>query len=107
MGEEPPTRGHSAYRCSIRRGMMDQRRSFARYAAAVVLTFAAGGFARAAPPQGPWTPIDIGVTDRAGSTELDAAGVWTIKGSGELFNPGNPVSEDSFHFAYQKLKGDA
>jgi regulation of enolase protein 1 (concanavalin A-like superfamily) len=59
--------------------------------------------ALAAPlPEG-WITQDIGSTDPAGSTEVDDKGVWTIRGSGSDIEG----SSDNFHFAYQKVKGDA
>jgi regulation of enolase protein 1 (concanavalin A-like superfamily) len=70
--------------------------------ATLVLAAALPTFA-AAPPS-PWIARDIGTPAIPGSTEVDATGVWTIRGSGiELFS--NPA--DNFQFAYQPIRGDA
>jgi regulation of enolase protein 1 (concanavalin A-like superfamily) len=53
-------------------------------------------------PEG-WTAMDIGNTDPAGSTEVDASGVWTLMGSGSDIEG----SADHFHFAFRRVKGDA
>jgi regulation of enolase protein 1 (concanavalin A-like superfamily) len=60
--------------------------------------------AHAAPrvPAG-WTAIDIGGPDPAGSTDVDDKGVWTLMGAGGDIEG----SADQFHFAYQKVTGDA
>src|SRR5919201_2066828 len=50
-----------------------------------------------------YTAADVGTPGAKGSTDVDAKGVWTIKGGGnDIWGP-----FDNFHFAYQKLKGDA
>jgi hypothetical protein len=57
----------------------------------------------AAAPPSPWAAKDIGEPSAKGSTDVDANGVWTIKGSGDdIFN-----TADNFQFAYQSVKGDA
>jgi hypothetical protein len=56
----------------------------------------------AAKPPAPWVNKDIGAPGASGSTDVDANGVWTIKGSGDdIFN-----TADNFQFAYQSVKGD-
>jgi regulation of enolase protein 1 (concanavalin A-like superfamily) len=56
----------------------------------------------AAPPAG-YTAVDIGSPDPAGSTDVDDKGVWTLKGAGsDIWG-----NADQFHYAYQKVKGDA
>jgi hypothetical protein len=49
-----------------------------------------------------FTAKDIGLPGAPGSTTVDAAGLWTIKGSGiDIW-----AQEDHFQFAYQPVKGD-
>jgi hypothetical protein len=58
--------------------------------------------ALAAPPEAPWVTRDIGEPYAPGSTDVDANGVWTLKGSGDdIFG-----FADSFQFAYQPVRGD-
>ena len=63
--------------------------------------------AHAAPPSKVpvgWTAVDIGYDDPAGSTIVDEAkNEWTIEGSGSDIES----SADQFHFAYEKVTGDA
>jgi regulation of enolase protein 1 (concanavalin A-like superfamily) len=56
----------------------------------------------AATPKAPWETTDIGSTDPAGLSD-EENGVWTIKGAGADIEG----SSDNFHFAYQRVKGDA
>lgn len=48
-----------------------------------------------------WQSKDVGTPGVAGNTSVNEDGSVTVKGSGKLQG-----IEDSFHFAYQKLKGD-
>src|SRR5262245_58521398 len=59
--------------------------------------------AGANPPSAPWIDQDIGGPSAAGSTDVDANGVWTLRGSGaDIWS-----TADQFHFCYQPVKGDA
>ena len=58
--------------------------------------------ALAGPPEAPWRFADIGEPQAAGSTDVDANGVWTVKGSGDDVWG----FADSFQLAYQPVKGD-
>lgn len=69
--------------------------------ATLVLALALPAFAD--PPPAPWICRDIGEPAAAGSTDVDANGVWTIRGSGDDIW-GNA---DNFHFCYQVVRGDA
>ena len=77
-------------------------------ATGLFLTSAALALAVALPaaadlPPSPWVVRDIGVVARAGSTDVDANDVWTIKGSN-----GDPFSDaDGFHLASLAVSGDA
>ncbi len=52
---------------------------------------------------GTWTSVDIGETPVKGSGSLDGAtGVMTVKGSGKITG-----TNDSFHFVYQPISGNA
>jgi hypothetical protein len=58
--------------------------------------------AEAAPPPAPWTARDMGVWDAPGAVDVDARGVWTLRGAqGETY-----LGTDSFFFVYQPLSGD-
>lgn len=57
----------------------------------------------AAAPPAPFKAVDVGDTGAAGAVDVDADGVWTVQGSGELENSGD---QDSFFFVYQELQGD-
>jgi regulation of enolase protein 1 (concanavalin A-like superfamily) len=61
----------------------------------------------AAPPSkvpAGWAAVDIGYDDPAGSTIVDEAkNLWTIEGSGGDIEG----TADQFHFAYEKVTGDA
>jgi hypothetical protein len=68
--------------------------------------------ARAAVPDAPWIVADIGKPGKAGSTSVDANGVWTQAGGGRirytwLDGTSSWPKEDRFHFAYRRVKGDA
>lgn len=82
---------------------MNQRPSALWLAAAAMVAFAAPRLVRADAPAGSWISKDVGAPARAGSTDVDATGVWTIKGSGDdIFG-----SADNFQYAYQSIIGDA
>jgi hypothetical protein len=73
-------------------------RLLAGAALAALMTLAAG----AAPPE-PWQARDLGVVPRPGATDVDANGVWTLKGtSGEPWQ-----DNDQYHLATLAVKGDA
>lgn len=82
---------------------MDQRGRASWFAALVVFGLTLTRPVMAAAPSGAWTSKDIGAPAVAGSTDVDANGVWTIKGSGDDISN----SADSFQFAYLTVKGDA
>jgi regulation of enolase protein 1 (concanavalin A-like superfamily) len=66
------------------------------------LALFAPGVAGADPPQSPWVTGEIGTADAAGSTDVDAGGVWTIQGNGnDVF-----FYLDTFHYSYQPVRGD-
>jgi regulation of enolase protein 1 (concanavalin A-like superfamily) len=66
------------------------------------LAWAIGRPAAAAPPPAPWVAGDIGGPPVAGSTDVDAAGVWTLQGGGaDIF-----WDYDQFQFARQPVRGD-
>src|SRR5690348_14870004 len=82
---------------------MDQRRNALWFAAAATFGLAGMRPAGAAALPGPWLNKDIGAPAMAGSTDVDATGVWTIKGGGdEIYN-----NADNFQYAYQSVIGDA
>lgn len=82
---------------------MNLRRKLLSHAAVAALALFAALPAAAVPPASPWTTRDIGSPSPAGSTDVDPNGVWTLQGSGE------DIWEhaDQFHFAYQRIHGDA
>jgi regulation of enolase protein 1 (concanavalin A-like superfamily) len=82
---------------------MSLRKSLLSHAAIAALALVTALPGAAAPPSPPWIVQDIGAPAASGSTDVDATGVWTLKGSGvDIDN-----AADSFHFAYQRVKGDA
>jgi hypothetical protein len=82
---------------------MNQRWSAHWLAAAAVLVLVSTRPVLAAAPSGPWTNKDIGAPAVAGSTDVDATGVWTVKGGGDdIFN-----NADNFQYAFQSVIGDA
>jgi hypothetical protein len=82
---------------------MNHRRSMVLFATAATLALAVVAPAVADPPKAPWIAKDIGEPSAKGSTDVDANGVWTLKGDGDdIFN-----TADNFQFAYQPVKGDA
>ena len=77
----------------------------------LLLVLAGSMPARAAVPDAPWIVADIGKPGKAGSTSVDANGVWTQAGGGRirytwLDGTSSWPKEDRFHFAYQRVKGD-
>src|SRR5687767_3400644 len=56
----------------------------------------------AAPPPN-FKGADVGEVGAAGSVDVGADGVWTVKGAGELPNTG---PADGFYFVYQEIEGD-
>jgi regulation of enolase protein 1 (concanavalin A-like superfamily) len=67
------------------------------------VVFATSLPAAAEPPPAPWIDQDIGRPSVAGSTDVDGNGIWTLRGSGsDIWS-----TADQFHFAYQRVKGDA
>jgi hypothetical protein len=82
---------------------MSYRRSMVLITIAAILIMALGLPALAAAPPAPWIAKDIGEPGAKGSTDVDANGVWTLKGDGDdIFG-----TADNFQFAYQLIKGDA
>lgn len=82
---------------------MQQSRNLISLAMAAMLALALALPALADPPPAPWIAKDIGEPSAAGSTDVDANGVWTIRGDGDdIFNVA-----DNFQFAYQVVRGDA
>jgi regulation of enolase protein 1 (concanavalin A-like superfamily) len=82
---------------------MSLRRSHLSHAAIAALVLVAALPASAVPPASPWMTRDIGTPSPAGSTDVDANGVWTLQGSGEDIWE----QADQFHYAYQRIRGDA
>jgi hypothetical protein len=81
---------------------MNPRSEFAAWLVSAVLALALVAPAMAEPPTAPWVTQDISGPPSAGSTDVDAAGVWTIQGSGfDIFG-----DTDQFHFAYRPIAGD-
>jgi regulation of enolase protein 1 (concanavalin A-like superfamily) len=86
-----------------RLGSMHTRKGLLLLTTFTTLVLAVALPAAAAAPPAPWVAKDIGAPGASGSTDVDANGVWTIKGSGDdIFN-----TADNFQFAYQPVKGDA
>ena len=56
----------------------------------------------AAPPAG-YTAEDIGDVGARGSVNVDASGLWTVQGSGDM---GDTTTADWFFFVSQKFQGD-
>jgi regulation of enolase protein 1 (concanavalin A-like superfamily) len=81
---------------------MSLRRSLLSHAAVTVLVLVAALPGAATPPASPWMTRDIGTPSPAGSTDVDANGVWTLQGSGEDIWE----QADQFHYAYQRIRGD-
>jgi regulation of enolase protein 1 (concanavalin A-like superfamily) len=82
---------------------MYQPRSVASFAVAATLALMTSLTAFAAPPPGPWVVQDIGDPGAKGSTDVDATGIWTLRGSGaDISN-----NADGFQYAYQSINGDA
>jgi hypothetical protein len=81
---------------------MNLQRGLIAAVAVAALALAAGLPACADPPPAPWLTEDIGSPPKAGSTTVDANGVWTITGSGGIWG-----DTDQFQFAYQPFHGDA
>jgi hypothetical protein len=80
---------------------MNLRQILVVFATVAALAVAVALPAVADPPAAPWTTQDIGSPGRKGSTDVDANGVWTIKGTGGIWG-----DTDAFQFAYQPIKGD-
>ncbi len=80
---------------------MIRKRCFA-WVSVAMLGLVTVGTALAGPPSADWITRDIGAPAVKGSTDVDANGVWTLKGSGDdIF-----AWADNFQFASQKVKGD-
>jgi len=53
-------------------------------------------------PGSPWVARDVGSPTPPGSTDVDAAGIWTLRGSGmDIWG-----DADQFHYVSQRLRGD-
>src|SRR5712692_6512994 len=87
---------------SLKEGTMQQRVSQMALALAAALMGVAAEAALAGPPAAPWQFGDVGEPQTAGSTDVDANSVWTVKGSGDDVWG----FADSFQLAYQPVKGD-
>jgi hypothetical protein len=82
---------------------MHARRTAGSLWAGVALTIVTPLAARADAPPSPWSFRDVGVLPKAGSTDVDAAGVWTLKStSGDLWQ-----DNDQYHLATMPVSGDA
>src|SRR5712692_1607904 len=82
---------------------MKTRRPVASVSATVLLALAAARPALADRPGAEWAVRDIGSPSMAGSTDVDASGVWTIQGSSTFLG----IKADHLHFASQLVRGDA
>jgi hypothetical protein len=79
-----------------------QRRYLGVLAVALALTVSMMSPTLAGPPPAGWTAADIGAPEAEGSTDV-TDGVWTVRGGGhDIWD-----AEDDFHFAYQRVTGDA
>jgi hypothetical protein len=83
---------------------MNARTTIARFNAAAGLALALTGPVLADAPPAPWTTVEIGPPPTPGSTQVDANGTWTLRGSG--WSAGGR-SFDKLHFTYQPITGDA
>jgi regulation of enolase protein 1 (concanavalin A-like superfamily) len=72
-------------------------------AVAALIALAAARSAPGDPPAAPWVDRDIGSPSLAGSTDVNAAGGWTIRGSSRSLG----IKADHLHFASQLVRGDA
>jgi regulation of enolase protein 1 (concanavalin A-like superfamily) len=82
---------------------MSLRRSLLSHIASAMLALVTILPSTAAPPASPWMTQDIGTPCPPGSTDVDANGIWTLQGGGEDIWG----QSDQFHFAYQRIRGDA
>jgi hypothetical protein len=81
---------------------MNRTHRLFRTSATGLLLLAAVSAARAAPVPAPWVAGDIGAPGAAGGTDVDEAGVWTVRGSSGTLN----VEADHMQLASLALCGD-
>jgi regulation of enolase protein 1 (concanavalin A-like superfamily) len=81
---------------------MNLRRAFLAFLTVTALALAGAPPSVAAPPNDPWVIGDIGSPTPAGSTDVDANGIWTLQGSGgDIWG-----DTDQFQYARQSIRGD-
>jgi regulation of enolase protein 1 (concanavalin A-like superfamily) len=81
---------------------MNPRSVLTSIVAAAALALAVAPPSRADVPASPWVVRDVGLPTPPGATDVDAAGVWTLQGSGmDIWD-----DYDQFQFASQPVRGD-